>query len=195
MKFGGTHGALDDLNSTGFLLSSFAPTQDTTAGRVAALYDGFSGLRDPCALAEGAEWISGASQATIALARGPLDWARYRLPDDEIFLHIWSPRFGPTNLNTPFQVSIQNPRATSPPKLRRGDPEPGETSEQRFVLSSPLPIPDSTSYERVYAPPSGLILKPRQEYRIAGWFQHEGKSVRLFRFSFFSDARGWPTAY
>jgi hypothetical protein len=47
MKFGGTHGALDDLNSTGFLLSSFAPTQDTTAGRVAAVYDGFPGLRDP----------------------------------------------------------------------------------------------------------------------------------------------------
>jgi hypothetical protein len=46
MKAGGTHGALDDLNSDGILLSNFAPTQDTTVSRVAELYGRFSGLRD-----------------------------------------------------------------------------------------------------------------------------------------------------
>ena len=30
VKFGGTHGALDDLNSNGILLSSFVPTKDTS---------------------------------------------------------------------------------------------------------------------------------------------------------------------
>jgi hypothetical protein len=45
VKSGGTHGALDDLNSTGVLLSSFVPTQDTSSGRVAALFDGFTGRR------------------------------------------------------------------------------------------------------------------------------------------------------
>lgn len=45
-KSGGTHGALDDINSDGILLSSFAPTKDTTSSRVAALYDGFPGRRN-----------------------------------------------------------------------------------------------------------------------------------------------------
>lgn len=45
-RLGGTHGALDDLNSNGMLLSSFAPTQDTSANRVAGLFDGFKGMRD-----------------------------------------------------------------------------------------------------------------------------------------------------
>jgi hypothetical protein len=45
-KSGGTHGALDDLNSDGILLSSFAPTEDTTTSRVPALYDGFKGRRN-----------------------------------------------------------------------------------------------------------------------------------------------------
>ena len=47
VKSGGTHGALDDINSTGVLLSSFAPTKDTSTSRVAALFDGFKGRRDP----------------------------------------------------------------------------------------------------------------------------------------------------
>jgi hypothetical protein len=44
---GGTHGALDDLNSDGILLGNFAPTQDTSSSRVSALFDGFKGRRDP----------------------------------------------------------------------------------------------------------------------------------------------------
>jgi hypothetical protein len=43
VKSGGTHGGLDDLNSNGILLSSFAPTTDTTANRVAGHFDGFKG--------------------------------------------------------------------------------------------------------------------------------------------------------
>ena len=43
VTFGGTHGALDDLNSDGILLSSFAPTRDTSSLRVAGLFDGFPG--------------------------------------------------------------------------------------------------------------------------------------------------------
>ena len=38
VRFGGTHGGLDDLNSNGILLSSFAPTPDTSTSRVAALF-------------------------------------------------------------------------------------------------------------------------------------------------------------
>jgi hypothetical protein len=42
---GGTHGSLDDLSSNGVLLSNFAPTTDTSTRRLAALYNGFQGLR------------------------------------------------------------------------------------------------------------------------------------------------------
>lgn len=45
-KCGGTHGALDDINSDGILLSSFEQTQDTTSSRVAALFDEFKERRD-----------------------------------------------------------------------------------------------------------------------------------------------------
>src|SRR4051812_41692946 len=43
VRSGGTHGALDDINSTGVLLSTFAPTKDTSTSRAAALFDGFKG--------------------------------------------------------------------------------------------------------------------------------------------------------
>ena len=68
VRFGGTHGGLDDVNSTGMLLSSFAPTQDTSTTRVAALYEGFKGLRDYRAEENGAEWITGKGQALTAIA-------------------------------------------------------------------------------------------------------------------------------
>jgi hypothetical protein len=45
VKSGGTHGALDDINSTGVLLSSFAPTKDSSSSRVAGMFDGFKGRR------------------------------------------------------------------------------------------------------------------------------------------------------
>jgi hypothetical protein len=45
-KCGGTHGALDDINSDGILLASFVQTADTTTSRVAALFDDFPGRRD-----------------------------------------------------------------------------------------------------------------------------------------------------
>lgn len=45
-KAGGTHGALDDINSDGILLSSFEPTKDTTSSRVATLFGNFKGRRD-----------------------------------------------------------------------------------------------------------------------------------------------------
>jgi hypothetical protein len=43
VRSGGTHGALDAINSTGVLLSNFAPTQDTSTSRAAAVFNGFNG--------------------------------------------------------------------------------------------------------------------------------------------------------
>jgi hypothetical protein len=45
VRQGGTHGSLDELASSGVVLSNFAPTRDTSTRRLASLYDGFQGLR------------------------------------------------------------------------------------------------------------------------------------------------------
>ena len=195
MKSGGTHGALDDLNSTGILLSSFAPTQDTTSSRVAGLYGGFPGLRDSHTKEQGAEWVSGACQAMIALTRGPLDWANRRLPSDQVFLHIWTLHFGPATLNSPIEVFVKQTQPVCSSKVRPWNPQPCEAEEQRFVLKSPVTFPDSTRYERVYALPPDLILEPQERYSIGAWFKNGGKTVRLFHFTFFTDDRGLPAVY
>ena len=122
VRFGGTHGALDDLNSNGILLSSFAPTQDTSSGRVAALFDGFQGRRDYRAEENGAEWVSGEAQALTTIARVPLDWGRRMLPSGAVFLRIWTPRFTHLGVEAPVDVTVKKARHF----LRRADP-PGRS--------------------------------------------------------------------
>ena len=195
MKFGGTHGALDDLNSTGFLLSSFAPTQDTTSSRVAALYDGFPGLHDHRVKTQGAEWITGNAQALTAISRGPLDWSHHRLPSDETFLHIWTPRFGPDNRDASVEITIEKIRPAFSENTHRSDPEPRRSGLMRFILNSPVPFPGDSSYERIYALPPGLVLEPRDKYRITGRLRSGDKNERLFTFSFVTDGRGQPLAF
>lgn len=57
MSSGGTHGSLQDVSSTGILLSTFAPTFDTSTGRVASLFDRFPGLHELSSPPRGAEWV------------------------------------------------------------------------------------------------------------------------------------------
>ena len=107
VTFGGTHGALDDLNSDGMLLSSFAPTRDTSSSRVAGLFDGFPGLRNYRAEENGAEWITGKEQALTRIARVPLDRDRRMLPGDEVFLRIWTPSFTHLGIETPVELTVK----------------------------------------------------------------------------------------
>jgi hypothetical protein len=195
MKFGGTHGALDTFNSTGSLLSSFAPTQDTTSGRVAGLYGGFPGLRDYRSKEQGAEWVSGAGQALVGVSRRSLQWARGLLPGERTFLHLWSPRFHANNLDAPVELSINKVGPASSVKIRRSDPEPRSDEPLHFTLPYPVPFPGSYSYERVYALPTGLVLKPYSQYRIMGWFREKEKSQRLFTFIFVTDGSGAPVPF
>jgi len=69
VRSGGTHGGLDDINSTGVLLSSFAPTRDTSTSRVAALFDGFKGRRNDRPPENGAEWPGLKSSQRAATGR------------------------------------------------------------------------------------------------------------------------------
>jgi len=192
VRFGGTHGALDDLNSNGILLSSFAPTQDTSANRVAALFNGFKGLRDYRAGEMGAEWVSVRAQALTTIARSPLDRGCQTLPDDGLLLHIWTPQFTRLGNEAPVDVTIRQARRFLPAQVRRGDPKPVAASEQHLVLNRPVSFPDRCSCERLYALPADLMLQAQGEYLVSGRIQDGKRNTTIFRFAFRTDHRGWP---
>jgi hypothetical protein len=195
VRFGGTHGALDDLNSNGMILSSFAPTQDTSTSRVAALYDGFQGLREYRAEENGAEWVSGKAQALTSIARAPLDSGCRMFPSDGIFLRIWAPTLAHFDSDVPIEATIEKTRYFSTPQIRRGDPEVNGASTQTLSLQAPIAFPDRCAYERVYPLPPELTLEPENEYRISGRIRDQDKNVQLFKFAFRTDQRGLPLAY
>jgi hypothetical protein len=217
VTFGGTHGALDDLNSDGILLSSFAPTKDTSSGRVAGLFDGFPGLQNYRAKENGAEWITGKEQALTRIARVPLDRDRQMLPDDEVFLRIWTPGFTHLGIEAPVELTVkkvghfssaQIPQEEPQPidasesyeavligRHGRGDSRPMDASERHFTLNLPISFPDKCAYERVYALPADLILEPQNEYWISGRVRDQEKNTRIFEFTFRTDSRGLPVAY
>jgi Type I phosphodiesterase / nucleotide pyrophosphatase len=217
VTFGGTHGALDDLNSDGILLSSFAPTRDTSSSRVARLYDCFPGLRNFRAEGNGAEWITGKEQALTRIARVPLDWDRQMLSDDEVFLRIWTPSFVHLDGEAPVELTVKKSGQYSSAQIGRGehklidasdtyeavligrpgrgDPRPMDASEWHFTLNQPVSFPDQCAYERVYALPADLVLEPQKEYSISGEVRDQNKNIRLFEYTFRTDSRGLPVAY
>jgi hypothetical protein len=193
--FGGTHGGLDDLNSTGVLLSNFAPTQDTSSSRVASLYHGFQGLRDYRTSDNGAEWVSAKAEALTSIVRGSFDLECRRLSADEIFLRVWSPRFAHLGSDAPVDVTVRKARQFVAARVRRSDPEPVDASEQHLTFSRPVAPPDKGSCERAYAMPATLALEPQKEYRISGRICDGDSNIRVFDFAFYTDARGRPVAY
>jgi hypothetical protein len=217
VTFGGTHGSLDDLNSDGILLSSFAPTKDTSSSRAAGLYDCFPGLRNYRAEENGAEWITGKEQAMTRIARVPLDWDRQMLPDDEVFLRIWTPSFTNLDIEAPVELTVKKVGQYSSAQIRRGEPQPIDTSasdeavligkhrqgdpqpmdasERHFTLNQPVSFPDKCAYERVYTLPADLVLEPQKEYSISGQVRDRNKNIQIFEFTFRTDSRGLPVAY
>jgi hypothetical protein len=194
-RFGGTHGALDDLNSDGIVLSSFAPTKDTSSSRVAGLFGDFSGVRDHRAEEDGAEWISGKEQALARIARVPFDRNYRLLPEGEISLRIWSPRFIRLAPEVPVEIIVRKAREYASGQIRRGDPRLVDRSEKRVTLTAPFSFPEKCDYERVYLYPPELKLEPRQDYLISGNIRDQKKNVRIFEFPFRTDDRGLPLAF
>jgi len=195
VRFGGTHGALDDLNSNGILVSSFAPTQDTSANRVAALFDGFKGVRDYRAEESGAEWVSGKAQALTAIARAPIDGGHEQLASDEVFLRIWTPSFTQLGTTAPVDLTLKKAPHFRHAEVRRGDPKPIDTSEQLLTLNRPLAFPDGCSFERVYALPSKLNLEAGEAYLISGKIRAGRQGHKIFSFTFRTDQHGMPAVY
>jgi hypothetical protein len=195
VTFGGTHGALDDINSTGILLSNFAPTPDTSSSRVAALYDGFKGVRNYRTEEDGAEWINGRGQALTAIARSPVDTGCRRLPSDGIYLRVWSPAFAAAGGEAPVEVTLKKVPRYPAALVRRGDAQPFSTSEQRLSLTHPIAFTDNSPCERVYALPPDLIFEPGKEYRISGHVREQSVDPKIFEFAFRTDTRARPIAY
>ena len=193
--FSSTHGALDDLNSDGIVLGNFAPTQDTSSDRVAGLFDDFPGLLNFRAVENGAEFVIKDEQALTRIAHEPFDVDYKLLPDNEIFLRVWSPQFARLDLNAPVNVTIEKANHFSNPQTQRQAPKPKVVLGRHLTFNHPVSFPDPCAYERVYALPPDLILKPQAEYRISGWIRDRNKSVSLFEFTFHTDNRGRPAAY
>ncbi len=193
--FSSTHGALDNLNSDGIVLSNFAPTRDTSSQRVAGQFDDFSGLRNFRTEDNGAELVTKNEQALTRIAHEPFDSNYKLLPDDGVFLRVWSPQFTHLDLNTPITATIEKIKHFSDPQSQSWAPQPKVVLGRHLTFNHPISFPDPCAYERVYALPSDLILKPQTEYRISGWVRAQGKSVSLFEFDFYTDRHGQPAAY
>jgi hypothetical protein len=193
--FGGTHGALDDLNSDGMLMSNFAPTSDTSASRVAALYGGFDGLRDYRAVEQGAEWVSVRAEALAAINRRPLDLERRLISGEDIFLRVWSPLLAHSGLEVPVEITIRKIPRFLQPLIRRTDPKPEDDLAMRLRLGPSIALSNNGSGERAYPLPSALNLEPRQAYRISGRIRGSNQDPKIFEFVFHTDAGGKPVAY
>jgi hypothetical protein len=192
--FGSTHGALDNLNSDGSVLTNFKPTHDTSSGRVAGQFDDFPGLRNFRAEENGAEFVTREGQALTRIAHEPFDNDYQSLPDNEVFLRVWSPRLTNLDNHVPINVTIEKVKHFSEPQNPRLAPKPKVLGRQ-LTCNQPVTLSDPCAYERIYALPSDLNLKPLTEYRISGWVRGQDKSVPLFEFNFRTDYQGRPVAY
>jgi hypothetical protein len=193
--FSSTHGALDDLNSDGIVLSNFAPTPDTSSGRVAGLFHDFPGLRNFRAMQNGAELVTKNEETLTRIAHDPFDRDCKLLPDNEVFLRVWSPQFDHSDLSAPVEVTIENIRHFPTTQNRRWAAKPAITLGRHLTFNHPISLPDPCAYERIYALPPDLILKPQTEYRISGWIRDQNESISLFEFIFYTDNQGRPAAY
>jgi hypothetical protein len=195
VSLGGTHGALDDLNSDGIVLCNFVPTRDTSSQQVANLFDGFPQVVDYRAAQDGAEWVFGNELALSRIARVPLDQNGKTLPGSDIYLRVWTPKFGGSNADAAVEIKIEKARTFSVARARRWETAPSDPPEGKFNLERPVLPPNKGSCERIYALPPGLALEPHTTYEISGRIQEQTGSKPVFKFTFQTDDRGRPAPY
>ena len=181
---GSTHGALDDLNSDGILLSNFTPTHDTASDRVARQIASFADVKNFRAVENGAELVTKPEQALTRIAHAPFDREFQRLPDDGVYLRIWSPEFLHLDGTVPVEAAIE--------KVARFGPA---QNQQPITFGLPLSDADHSAWERIYALPHELTLEPQTEYKMSCYVQEQNKTVRLFAFNFHTNRNGQPAAY
>ncbi len=192
---GSTHGGLDDINSDGILLSNFARTQDTSSDRVAGQFENFPDVIDFRAEENGAELVTKKEQALTRIARTPFDRDYKMLPDDDLFLRMWSPQFTNFDRTIPVGVAVEKAGCYSGVPDRRGGHKPAGVFKQHLKLGPPIAFAGNRNDERVYALPPDLMLEPQTEYKISGWIRAQKKIIRLFGFNFHTGSDGRPVAY
>jgi hypothetical protein len=192
---GSTHGALDDLNSLGIILSNFTPTHDTSTDRLAGCFDGFPGLRVYHAEENGAEWITREEQVRIRIPRDPLDWNYKSLPDDGVFLRVWSPELALPGNSMSLEATIKKISGQVDPATGAQSLKPRVGHERHVTFDKLISFPVDCPYERVYACPPNLGLEPQADYDISVWVEGANKNAGRFEFEFRTDANGRPVAY
>ena len=192
---GSTHGALDDINSVGIILSNFMPTHDTSSERVGGLFDNFPGLRAYRGEENGAEWVSRQEQAATRIPRDPFDWNYESLPDDGVFLRVWSPELAQPGNSLSLEATIEKISGLPDPPPGGQGLKPTIEHEAHVTFNKPVSFPTNCLYERVYACPPNLGLEPQANYEISGWVEGAGKNAGRFEFDFHTDGNGRPAAY
>jgi hypothetical protein len=192
---GSTHGALDEINSIGIVLSNFMPTHDTSSDRVAGLFDDFPGLRNYRDAENGAEWVARNEQARTRVSRDSFDWNYKSLPDDQVFLRVWSPELAWPGNSASLEAAIRKISMSDDPSSFDGNLQPKVGRELRLAFNEPVSFPEQCAYERVYACPPNLKLEPLAEYQMSVWVRNPDKNAGLFTFIFRTDSQGRPAAY
>lgn len=193
--YGSTHGALDDINSDGIVLSNFKPTHDTSTTRVAAQFNGFPGLRNYHAQETGTEWFTKNEQSLTRIARDPFDRDYQSLPTNDVFLRVWSPQLIHLDTNAPLEVTIEKIPRYAGAQVQHGVQDPVDPPGLHLTFNNPISFFDQFPYERIYACPPDLILEPQAEYQISGWILDHLQRKFLFEFDFYTDDRGRPAAF
>lgn len=189
-----THGALDDINSDGIILSNFTPTHDTSSDRVAGLFDNFPGLRKYRSQENGAEWVCKGEQVKTRIPRDSFDSNYKLLSDNEVYLRVWSPHLESLSEDATLETIIEKISFDDPPN-GPVNLQPRISHEQHFTFGQPISFPEKNPYERIYPCPADLTLKPSSQYHISGWARDGGQNISLFEFTFNTDDHGQPVAY
>lgn len=191
---GSTHGALDDINSLGIVLSNFTPTHDTSSDRVSEYFDNFPAVRNYRAEENGAEWVSRKEQSRVRIRRDPFDWNYRELPGNDVFLRVWSPALANPASDVSIETDIEKLSALDDRQIA-GTFHPRISHEDPVIFTDPVSLSHLPAYERIYRCPAGLALKPYSEYRMAGAVHSNGQAIRLFDFIFRTDGEGKPVAF
>ena len=155
----------------------------------------FPDLRHFRAEENGAELVTKQEESLTRIAHEPFDRDYQMLSSNEVYLRVWSPQLAHLDINAPVNVTIEKANHFPNPQNQHWVPRPAAALGRHLTLNQPVSFSDPPAYERVYALPSDLILKPQTEYRISGWMRGQTKSLSLFEFIFYTDRQGRPTAY
>ena len=162
---------------------------------MAGQFGDFSGLRNFRTEENGAEFVTKHEESLVRIPHDSFDTDYQSLPDNGVFLRVWSPQFEHLDINAPVNVTIEKVNHFANPQSQRWASRPMKVLGRHLTFNQPVSLSDPCAYERVYALPPDLILKPLTEYRISGWVRDQSKSISLFDFNFYTDSQGRPAAY